>query len=111
MPHGFGIGSGIHVSAEKIGSPVDGVRSPSGIPKIDGVLPGASGAQFIGKLIHEPHPNPQESPSARFWAMSPISLADWDESPISSTLPPPETSVLITFLESEDRVAPFPILV
>lgn len=38
--------------------------SPTGVPKITGSFPGASGAQLIGKLIHEPSPNPHDNPSA-----------------------------------------------
>lgn len=45
-----------------MGTPVDGERNPSGIPKIEGVDHGASGAQFRGNERHDPHPNPQENP-------------------------------------------------
>lgn len=65
-PHGSRSGIGKQVNEENIGIPVEGVSFPSGIPNMDGTLPGASGAQLIGKLIHDPPPNPQESPSARF---------------------------------------------
>lgn len=35
--------------------------SPMGIHIKVGSFPGASGAQFNGLAIHEPHPNPQEN--------------------------------------------------
>lgn len=47
---------------ENVGIPVLGVSIPRGIPKIDGVDHGASGAQFTGKERHDPHQNPHESP-------------------------------------------------
>lgn len=80
-------GVGSVVGAEKTGSQAYGVSGPSGIPKSDGALPGASGAQFTGKLIHDPHPNPHCSPSERFCAIVDISLTDSSESPISRIFP------------------------
>jgi hypothetical protein len=61
---------GSPVKALNIGSPVDGERLWSGLPKIERLLPGASGAQLIGKLIHDHHPNPHERPSRRFCVAS-----------------------------------------
>lgn len=53
---------GIPVRAENIGSHSQTLSpSPIGFPNKTGSDPGARGAQFIGKLIHEPPPNPQES--------------------------------------------------
>jgi hypothetical protein len=49
------------VSAENTGSPVEVTRLERGYPKATGALPGASGAQFIGKLIHDPHQNQQDN--------------------------------------------------
>lgn len=44
-----------------------------GIPNTTGELHGANGAQFTGKLIHEPQPNPHAKPFARFSAILEIS--------------------------------------
>lgn len=46
---------------EKTGIPVVGERIQRGRPRIDGVDHGASGAQLIGKDIHDPHQNQHES--------------------------------------------------
>ena len=54
------------VRAPNIGIPVEGVSLESGYPKTVGALPGASGAQLIGKFIHPPPPNQQLSPLTRF---------------------------------------------
>lgn len=64
VPHANVIGK--QVSAEKIGKP-SSTFSPShiGLPNNTGSDPGARGAQFIGKLIQLPPPNPQASPSRR----------------------------------------------
>ena len=48
-----------------MGRPVSGMSGKTGNHMMVGALPGASGAQLIGKLIHDPHPNPQESPSKK----------------------------------------------
>lgn len=65
--HHHGPYTGTHVMPQKIGIPADGdIRfGIIGNPRIDGELPGASGAQLSGKLIHHPPPNPQERPSMR----------------------------------------------
>lgn len=62
------------VRAENIGNPAEGLIHCmfKGIPKMEGELPGASGAQFRGELRHPPPPNPHESPSRRFWVASTI---------------------------------------
>lgn len=59
-------GVGRVVGNEKTGIPVEGLSIPNGYPNMDGALPGASGAQLIGKFRHDPPPNPQERLSARF---------------------------------------------
>jgi hypothetical protein len=59
----------------------------TGLPKRDGEFPGAKGAQFTGKLIHDPHPNPHLSPLERLSTIVDISLTDSSEKPISSTFP------------------------
>jgi hypothetical protein len=53
------------VIPENNGKPVSGISGKTGNHIIVGALPGASGAQFIGKLIHDPQPNQQESPSIK----------------------------------------------
>jgi hypothetical protein len=58
MPHTIGN----PVNPLKIGIHVLGVSPASGIPNTVGELPGASGAQLIGKLIHDPPPNPHARP-------------------------------------------------
>ena len=64
----------IRVKAENIGSHSFTLNpSPTGFPNTTGSFPGASGAQFIGKLIHPPPPNPHERPFARFSEMARIS--------------------------------------
>lgn len=55
--------SGVPVSHENIGNPVSGTRGNAGNPNIDGAHPGARGAQFTGKLIHDHPPNPHLSQS------------------------------------------------
>lgn len=50
---------------EKTGTPVEGESTPRGRPRIDGVDPGASGAQLIGNDIQDPHQNPHESHRCR----------------------------------------------
>jgi hypothetical protein len=54
------------VSHEKIGSPTFGVIPAgfTGIPRTERDPHGASGAQLIGKFIHDPHPNPHARPLA-----------------------------------------------
>ncbi len=87
VPHVIVIGK--HVSALNIGKP-SSTLSPShfGFPKIDGSEPGASGAQFTGKLIQDPPQNPHDIESARFFAIVFISLAELSESHMSTTFPP-----------------------
>lgn len=64
----------IRVSQLNNGSPSPTLNpSPTGFPNATGSDPGASGAQFIGKLIHPPPPNPHERPFARFSEMARIS--------------------------------------
>lgn len=68
---------GIHVSALRRGSHSSTLSpSPFGFPKTEGSEPGARGAQFTGKLIHDPQPNPQDIPSARFFMIVLSSAAD-----------------------------------
>jgi len=81
-----GVGIFIAVSHENIGRPVLGVRLESGYPNTFGVLPGASGAQLIGKLIQPPHPNPQLRPLARFSAIVDITFSALGSNPISRLL-------------------------
>lgn len=82
-PHGPYIG--IPVNAENIGIHSSTLSpSPIGLPINTGSDPGASGAQFIGKLIQEPPPNPHASPSARFWVISSMPATERSSNPILS---------------------------
>lgn len=76
VPQGFGIGVGKHVSHPNTGIPVSVESFDNGYPKTVGALHGASGAQFIGKLIHPPPPNPQLRPSTRFLVIVSRACAD-----------------------------------
>lgn len=66
------------VSQAKLGNQADGVMrfGDTGIQNTVGELPGANGAQFIGELIQDPHPNPQRRPFTRFSVMVNNSCAD-----------------------------------
>lgn len=73
----------ILVSAANIGSPsLTFNPSPNNFPNITGSDPGARGAQFIGKLIQEPHPNQQARPSSRFCVASIIESSVSESNPI-----------------------------
>lgn len=56
--------------------------SPNNLPNITGSDHGARGAQFIGKLIHEPHPNQHARPSRRFCVASRIASSDSESNQI-----------------------------
>jgi hypothetical protein len=73
---------GIPVSHENIGIPTLGLMPKifTGIPRRLGEPHGASGAQLIGIARHPHHPNPHESPSARFFITVSISFSAWGES-------------------------------
>ncbi len=81
----------IQVIPANTGIPVLTLSQPIGIPKTLGTLPGASGAQLSGKLIHDPPPNPHERPLAIISAASlilstnPSSKAIFTSSPLLLT--------------------------
>lgn len=63
-------------------------QSHKSLPNITGSDPGASGAQFIGKLMHPPQPNQQARPSRRFCVASIIESSDSESNPIVISQPP-----------------------
>lgn len=81
------IGIGIQVSAAKIGIHSSALSpSHTDCQRTTGSFPGASGAQLIGIARHHHPPNPQASPSARFFRVESISCSAWGERPTDMTL-------------------------